>query len=786
MIKLRWPVVALWLGVLVVGSYAGFALLPSRLVNELTIPGTQSDRARVILKQQFGDRDAGNFLVVATVADSASPVMRKRLEARLNQAAAALPNGRAEPLQAAGPNVLFSNISSETSTEQAQKKTKTVRRIVHGLPGARIYVTGNAAVAADIWPIVMKDMARGEGIALPIALIVLITVFGISLAVGIPFLFAACSIGGTLGIVYLASYWLAMPQQVINLVELVGLGIAIDYSLLIVYRFREELARGDDKNEAIVRTMKTAGRAVLFSGATVAIGLGLLLVMPIPFMRAIGLGAFLLPLLSITAAVSLQPALLSLFSRRSMSRAPISEAVRRGFPLRFEILVGAALAAAGLVAVAAGAGSLWPLVLALPLGFALGLALWAMHVPSLWTLRLPRIPLPQLKGSRDLDEGLWGRLARTIMRRPVVFLVAGGTLLVAAALPALNLRLTPGSMSGSPTYPEAVQGFQILSKALGPGALSQTQVVIDSGRAGGARGGAVLAAANRLTLALRRDPEVARATFAPAAPFLDPSGRYARVMAVGRHEYGDPAAEKFVHRVRGKLIAAAAFPSGTKVLVGGGPATAFDFQKRLYQYFPELVLGVLVLTYLLLMRAFRSIFLPLKAVILNLFSVGAAYGLLVIAFSWGVGHAIFGNIYEQSLIEGWIPVILFAMLFGLSMDYEVFLVTRMREAWDNGASNEQAVREGLEKTGRIVTAAAVIMVAAFSGFVAGRLATMQEFGFGLAAAILFDATLIRAILVPALMALFGRYNWWLPSPLARLVRVKPSPLAPREVPATNE
>jgi len=195
---------------------------------------------------------------------------------------------------------------------------------------------------------------------------------------------------------------------------------------------------------------------------------------------------------------------------------------------------------------------------------------------------------------------------------------------------------------------------------------------------------------------------------------------------------------------------------------------------------------VLVLTYLVLMRAFRSIFLPLKAVILNLFSVGAAYGLLVIAFSWGVGHALFGNIYQQSLIEGWIPVILFAMLFGLSMDYEVFLVTRMREAWDNGASNEQAVREGLEKTGRIVTAAAVIMVAAFSGFVVGRLATMQEFGFGLAAAILFDATLIRAILVPALMALFGRYNWWLPASLARLVRVKPSPLAPREVPRTNE
>jgi RND superfamily putative drug exporter len=210
------------------------------------------------------------------------------------------------------------------------------------------------------------------------------------------------------------------------------------------------------------------------------------------------------------------------------------------------------------------------------------------------------------------------------------------------------------------------------------------------------------------------------------------------------------------------------------------PAGGFNFLKRLYQYFPLLVLCVLVLTYLLLMRAFRSFLLPLEAVILTLLSVGAAYGMLVIAFSWGVGHDLLGNVYQQRLIEGWIPVILFAMLFGLSMDYEAFFVTRMREAWDNGANNEQAVREGLEKTGRIVTAAAVIMVAAFGGFIAGRMATMQEFGFGLAAAILFDATLIRAVLVPSLMALFGRYNRWLPSPLARLVHVEPSPLAPSE------
>jgi len=322
-----------------------------------------------------------------------------------------------------------------------------------------------------------------------------------------------------------------------------------------------------------------------------------------------------------------------------------------------------------------------------------------------------------------------------------------------------------------------MQGFDVLSEALGPGALSQTQIVIDSGRAGGLKQAQVGSAIGRLVKGLSSDPEVALATFLPVQPYVDATGRYARIMVAGRHEYGDPIAGTFVKRMRNELVPAADFPAPVKVRVGGGPAVGFDFLKRLYQYFPLLVVCVLALTYLLLMRAFRSFLLPLKAVILNLLSVGAAYGLLVIAFKWGVGHDLIGSIYQQNLIEGWIPVILFAMLFGLSMDYEVFLVTRMREAWDNGADNERAVREGLEKTGRIVTAAAVIMVAAFSGFVAGRMATMQEFGFGLAAAILFDATLIRAILVPSLMALFGRYNWWLPAPLAKLVRVKPSPLA---------
>jgi RND superfamily putative drug exporter len=210
-------------------------------------------------------------------------------------------------------------------------------------------------------------------------------------------------------------------------------------------------------------------------------------------------------------------------------------------------------------------------------------------------------------------------------------------------------------------------------------------------------------------------------------------------------------------------------------LAGGGPPQGVDFIQRSYAVFPWLVLGVLVLTYLLLLRAFRSLLLPLKAVILNLLSVGAAYGLLVVVFKWGIGNDVLG-LYQFPQIEAWIPIFLFAMLFGLSMDYEVFLVTRMREAWDETHDNVRAVGLGLERTGRIVSAAAIIMVAAFSGFVAGRVVGLQEFGLGLAVAILFDATIVRVLLVPSLMALFGRWNWWLPGRVARVVRVPPSPL----------
>ena len=219
-------------------------------------------------------------------------------------------------------------------------------------------------------------------------------------------------------------------------------------------------------------------------------------------------------------------------------------------------------------------------------------------------------------------------------------------------------------------------------------------------------------------------------------------------------------------------------PSGAQVYVSGAPGFGVDFIDKAYAAFPWLVLGVLLISYLVLTRAFRSIVLPLKAVVMNVLSVSAAYGVLVLAFQHGWGKTLLG-LQASPQVEAWIPIFLFAVLFGLSMDYEVFLLTRMREEWDQRHNNEDAVAHGLEHTGRIITAAAIIMVAAFCGFVAGSIVGLQEFGLGLAVAIFVDATIVRALLVPALMAVFGRWNWWLPPRVARVVRVAPSPLAPR-------
>jgi RND superfamily putative drug exporter len=685
-LRRRALVLLCWIGILAVGAF-GALRLTALLATSFAVPGTDSEHARTILAHDFRERTDGVFTVVFPVRGD-----RRQIRARLAAAAGVVPTGHVGQILSSG-GVTWAEIQTTLDLQHAKKYTPAVRHALAGEP--RAYVSGQPAIQHDLDPILSSDLTRGETIALPIALAVLVAVLGISFAVLVPFAVAAGTIALTLAIVYAIAHAVLMVSYVTNLVALIGIGLAVDYSLLVVSRFREELARTDSVDDAIVRTMETAGRAAMVSGASVAVGLAVLVAMPVPFIRSLGIGGLLVPLSAIAATATLQPVLLSVLGRR-----------------------GARYRRLGL-------------------------------------------PLPILPGRTDVETGFWARLARSIMRRPKTVLAVAGAVLVAAAVPAAFLRVTPGSLDALPQSPESVRALTVLRGAVGPGAISPTEIVVDSGRAQGARSAAVHTAVVRLAHRLVGDPEVYVVAIGRRAPYVDTSGRYARLVVTGRHAYGDPPERTLVRRIRGTLVPAARFPAGVRAYVGGGPAQGVDYLSRAYGVFPWLVAGVLVLTYLILLRGFRSVLLPLKAVALNLLSVAAVYGLLVVVFRWGVGADLFG-LYRVPAVEGWIPIFLFAMLFGLSMDYEVFLVTRMRESWDHLPDNTRAVAHGLERTGRVVTAAAIIMVAAFSGFVAGHVAGLQEFGAGLALAVLLDATVVRALLVPSLMAVFGRWNWWLP------------------------
>jgi putative drug exporter of the RND superfamily len=702
-IRHRRLVVGSWLLVFAV-SLVAMSGLTDLLTNRFSLPGTDTARAEKILEENFGQKTTGSFSVVVKGEGGSADALVPEVEAAAARAAEELPTGRLAGVQPVSDSVVTARIVSNLEPADAKGYTDDMREAAGTIAGADVLISGQAAIEHDLDPVFAHDLKIGElFIAIPIAFLILVFVFG-TLALFVPFLFAAATIPATLGIIWIFANFMELTTYLQNLVMLIGFGIAIDYSLLVVYRYREELRAGGSKEDALVRTMATAGRAVVFSGSAVGIGLALMLFMPLPFMQGFGIGGLAIPIVSIIAAVTLLPVLLYFLAAR-LDRVRL----------------------------------------------------------------LPRSILDR----RDAEANMWARLARSIMRRPIVYAAGTAAALILLALPVLDLELGPGSNKGIPQDLEGVRGLNIIGEAVGEGALAPTAILVDTGRAGGVGDPQVQAAVERLESGLRADPEVAAVdTAGPLA--VDGTGRYLNIQVTGKSEYGAPPALDFVDRLRGEIIPGARFPSGAEVFAGGGPPSGVDFLNLTYGAFPWLVLGVLALTYILLLRAFRSVILPLKAIVLNLLSIGAAYGLLTAFFKWGGAEQVGLIGFDQ--IEGWIPVFVFAMVFGLSMDYEVFLVSRMREEWDRTKDNERAVSLGLAKTGRIVTAAGMIMFAAFMGFVAGSIVGLQQFGFGLAMAILLDVTIVRALLVPSAMKLFGRWNWWLPANVARVVRVKPSPL----------
>ena len=706
---IRWRrlVLVAWFIVALLGALAA-AQLPSLLTTTLSVPGTSSAMADTILVHDFHENVEGTFTVVQPLS-TGSPAQVAFFERRITRAASALPTGSISQ-ERAFAGVLYVNVNTSMNLAHAANSTALFRAALQREGLHHALVTGPPALQHDITPVLSSDLHRGELLAGVLSLLLLIAVLGICWAVLVPFIVAGVTTAATLAVVDLLAHHFVMVLYVPNVIELIGLALAIDYSLLIVHRFRFEVESGESTvDEAIVRTMQRAGRTVVLSGFAVAIGLTTLFIVPVPLVRSLGAAGLVVPAFAIICALTLQPALLRMLGERGVA----------------------------------------------PVG------------------------LKGLMTRREFSTGAWSRIARVVSARPRTVLAISLVILLAAMASVLGLQLTPGSTTAIPQGIEAARALNIVSTRTGPGVITPLQIIIDTGRAGGDTTRSASLDRLHFAEAILKVPDVLIVAIGHTVPYENPSRRYEQLLVVARQEFGSASSQHLVHVLRDNVVPRASFPAGTKIYVGGAPAQGVDFLDAIYGNFPWIVLLALILAYLVLVRAFRSLILPLVAAILDLISVGVAYGVLVLVFRFGIGSSLLGT-YRVSQIEGWVPVFLFAMLFGLSMDYEVFIVSRIREVWLQGASNSDAIVEGLANTGGVVTSAALIMVAALSGLVFGHVAGLQELGVGLALGVLVDATLVRGLLLPSVMTLLGRWNWWLPAQAARLLRTTASPLEDRE------
>jgi RND superfamily putative drug exporter len=524
------------------------------------------------------------------------------------------------------------------------------------------------------------------------ALVILALVFASFLAL-LPLLIGGISVLATFLVVGGLTEVTGVSQIVEFLIALIGLGVAIDYSLLVVSRWREERAAGRDNAAAVIEAMNHAGRAVVFSGLTVAIGLLSMIVLPVPMLRSVGYGGVLVPLVSVVVSVTLLPVILA--------------------------TVG------------------------------------------------PRLDWPRLRTERRASR-VFSAWARGVYRHRWLAALAGLGILTALMLPALSLHLgEPGSSAQATSGPAHDALITLTDGGVPSGVLTPAEVLTSSGAAGPA---SVAASASTVAASAARVPGV-YAAVAPATPDYQRDGT-AIVTVIPVAESSVPAGQATIAGLEQSLLG-----RPHVIGIGGDGAALIDFDHAVYGDFPLMLAIISVATFLLLTRAFRSVLLAAKAVVFNLISLAAAYGVLTWVWQDGHGSGAVWGIPATGAITMWVPLMVFAFLFGLSMDYEVFILTRVREAYDRSGDARQAVVEGLGRTGRLVTSAAAILMLSFLSMSTGPQTDLKILATGLGAGILIDAVVVRCLLVPALVALFGRVNWWLPSWLARVLRI-PAPAVP--------
>lgn len=729
--RYRWFIIGLWM-------IAGIAALPfapqaSQVLQSggFVSPDAESQRTIDVLTQKLHvDQTIVQVIFTSQKYTVDDPQFLQQVEQSLSglkgwsavsQIVTSVDNPRqiSLDLKAAYVNVLM-----KPDPDSAAKLLPEMEQRLRGAPDVQFHVGGGPVFYEDIQSVSEQDLRRAELLAFPFAIIALLFVFRSVIASILPALVGGCAVVITLALIFWLGHFTDLSIFVLNITTLFGLGLGVDYSLFMVSRFREEIKRGRQIEEAVALTVATAGRAVACSGLTVTIGLFGLTFIRINMLHSVGLGGMLVVILAVLAALTLLPALLSLLGLR---------------------------------------------INALP-----------VNIPRLWK-RSGEVANTGSAGSGESQHGFWYRLSHLVMRYPVRIFVPVLLLLMSFGLPFLGVRFSAPDASILPTSVPSRESYDLLATRFD---LRETTPIVLAVQTKGnvmtaenirnlyyyikrieadprvERVDSIVSADPRLTLdqyeLLYTHPELISDPYLAALAKSWVAGNTMMVQIVSKYNMDDPRSQALVLTIRNTPPG-----NGITTLVGGGTAGDIDYVDSLYADFPGAVLIVALITYVVLLLLFRSLVLPLKAILMNTLSILASYGALVIIFQDGFLHQLLG-FTPLGFVEASSPILLFCSLFGLSMDYEVFLLSRVQEAFWQTGDNTRSVALGLQRSGGIITSAAVIVIVVSACFATADMILVKALGLGMALAVLIDATLVRGLLVPATMRLLGDWNWWLP------------------------
>ena len=739
----KWQTVAGWVVLLVGMSIVGQGLVGASYNGEFTIPASESSSGFDVLGEYFPGQGSGGQvgnIVFKAEQGVDDPAVVSEMTALFDEVGAIDGVSLTSPYSDFGAgqingsrDVAYAQLNLDADVDQTESAAIGTE-IVESLPsidGVQIEVGGQAL--GEFEP------PESELIGLAFAIVVLILSFGSVLAMGLPIGVALFGVGTGAGVIALVSNLTTMPDFAPTLGAMIGLGVGIDYALFIVTRYREGTRSGLSPEEATVRAMDTAGRAVAFAGVTVVVSLLGMLLIGLAFVSGLGIGAAIVVTVTLAASITLLPAMLGI-------------AEHRVEVTRYRGLIAAAFIAVALLGAGLGISAL---LFAAPVAVAVLILGAIPQVPFLGREVPKRV-------EKDVRETFSYRWAHLVQDHPVISLLVGGGILVALAVPVLSLRLGFSDEGNFAEETTTRQAYDLLAEGFGPGFNGPFIVVAELG------GPADLEVMAGLQAALDADPGVA--FVAPPFPnnLDDPAASEAAlIQVIPTTAPQDEETSDLVEHLRADVIPAAIEGSTATVHLTGAVPASIDFTSYLAQRIFLFFGVVLAVSFLLLMMVFRSLLVPLKAVVMNMLSIASAFGVAVMIFQWGWGSSFFG--VEPAPIEPFVPMMLFAIVFGLSMDYEVFLLSRVKEEYDRSGDPVNSVADGLAATARVITAAAAIMVVVFGSFLFEDTRIIKLFGLGLAVAVMIDASLVRMLLVPATMRLLGAKNWWLPGWLDRIL-----------------